>query len=523
MGVVCSQCGVPVSEGAVCCHNCGCDLEAKRSAAPEARPAAGESASAANAMPVLESRGEEQTEVETPDSPVRVAVAAARTERAAPAVEPAVEFDDDCPDFRIEYDAVQVFMEGFFSPFRFRLMPRREGIEDLSVEIRYDGSTGRPLGEVAPDEIIHKGKRLSLNIPYKPTTGISGKIAFDLYIGYTIEGEKQIYKGADLVYTVFPVKEQPQSMLQNLKIEFHNTINQGHAGDIHLAQHMKELDALQPRWNDSAETIFQKLDLPPVWKPLELCRCRSKPGHVSHRLAWPGPENAPPAARVQRLALETRNRTVFVYADARLVVGRNKQCDLVTHVRDAQGRRICEESRVGRFHLQLEAKARECEVHDRAWYPDTNEMKNSRWGTFLDGKRIWPDGGVVRLPVDRPFTLSLGRSSISENDAFGFVGKLFSAEAVPEPACGCEREGETRSLAGLVLKDQRCDRESWAIVWKALPLAALDPAWGQGCLCRCGEGFLVRVENRCEWLVPGRPMVLPGMTLQVNRFEKGCI
>jgi hypothetical protein len=45
----------------------------------------------------------------------RVAVAAARTERAAPAVEPAVEFDDDCPDFRIEYDAVQVFMEGFFS------------------------------------------------------------------------------------------------------------------------------------------------------------------------------------------------------------------------------------------------------------------------------------------------------------------------------------------------------------------------------------------------------------------------
>jgi hypothetical protein len=339
---------------------------------------------------------------------------------------------------------------------------------------------------VAPDEIIHKGKRLSLNIPYKPTTGISGKIAFDLYIGYTIEGEKQIYKGRDLVYTVFPVKEQPQSMLQNLKIEFHKP-STGARGDIHLAQHMKELDPCS-RAGTTRPKPFSKARSAARLEAAGTLPLPIQAGTVSHRLAWPGPENAPPAARVQRLALETRNRTVFVYADARLVVGRNKQCDLVTHVRDAQGRRICEESRVGRFHLQLEAKARECEVHDRAWYPDTNEMKNSRWGTFLDGKRIWPDGGVVRLPVDRPFTLSLGRSSISENDAFGFVGKLFSAEAVPEPACGCEREGETRSLAGLVLKDQRCDRESWAIVWKGACLwRRWTPPGARDALCRCGE------------------------------------
>lgn len=535
MGLRCPnpKCGVPASEGEAFCAACGADLaSAPSSELPPGRmdgigeiPQAGASAAAAeNAETlrldsILKGRmGTDPGRMETPSSFVEVIPPA--EESAAVPEEPASQFFDDCPDFKVEHDAGRIFVEGQTFPFQIRLVPLRDDVDDLFIEIRR-AVTGELVGRDEPDEMLHKGWRLTIPIPFRPTTGISGKIAFDLYVGYVVKGEKATYK-ARHSNTVFPAKEQAKSIIRDLKIEYHNTISQGHAGDMQLDQRLRDLEALKPHSDDSAEELIKRLDFPPLWKPLGLVRCKNNNHHAPGPSVRPAPASAPVAARVSRLVLETPARKVFVYSESRLVFGRKaKLCDIPTQIRDASGRVDEDASQnISRWHGQIEAQDRDCLVSDKAWNPRDNKVNHSAQGTFIDCIRIQPSGGTGRLPAGRDFTLTLAGPSSRMPGVFGFTGHLYAADKISAFCRACANDLDSRQLSGLVLRDQLYPRDAWVCVWRALPLKALDPSWGDGCLCRCGKGFLVRVENRCEWLVPGRPLTLPGVALQVKSFEK---
>lgn len=452
--------------------------------------------------------------------------------------DPLAEFFTACADFEVDYDVGRVFVEGYFFPFQLRLRPVRDGIEGLFVEIRREDVV---INCKRPAAILSRGQRLTVPIPYRPTTGIAGKIWYEIYIGYQVDGESKVYM-AQQDHQVFPARANAQSVLTTLKVEYHNHMQMGHAGDMQVDQRLRDLEALRPRADDSAEAVIKQLDRNPIWKPLSLLPCRySKPGAVQ-ACARPSPESMPSAARCDRLVLQAGGKSVFLYADQRVTLGRGSlsasrsdNADIITRIRLANGREnptlirgpdgkmypisIC----ISRFHGQIEADHRECRVLDQAWYPKDHRIQPSGPGTYLDGVRIQPRGGTVRLPVDKPFSLTLAGPAVSEEGVFGFAGLLYSAGRVLGLCKACACEGNPGELAGLVLKDQLCELETWACVWEALPLAALDPSWGPGGICRWGEGFLARIDHRCEWLVPGRPLTLPGATLQVERFEKGCI
>ncbi len=444
-----------------------------------------------------------------------------------------------CSDFKVEYNVGRVFVEGHVFPFQFRLIPLQDHIEDLFLEIRRGGQL---IAREEPDENLYRGLVLGIPIPFRPTSGVHGKIPFDLYMGYRLKGQGFVFK-ARQVHTVFPAQAPAQSVIHDLRVEYHNTMGPGNANDMQLDQRLRGLEALRPQVDDSAEKIIQKLDTTPIWKPLSMHACNYRHAPMNGlKPCRPPSDSAPVAARCDRLVLQAGSHSVFVYSNPRLIMGRGglqshitDNPDILTRIRlrsgaedrtpirGSDGKRhkisIC----ISRFHGQIEADTWECLVHDKAWNPVEKRFQHSGRGTYLDATRIQPPGGSVRLPTDRLFSLTLAGPSVANEGVFGFTGMLYTAGRVRGDCRACACEGDPKALAGWVLQDQLCDLEAWACVWRALPLAAIDPSWGAGCLCRCGEGFLVRIENRCEWLVPGRPLVLPGLTLQVNPFEKGCI
>ena len=526
MGLKCPICGYPVQEGDNFCpvgHSLTGDLPA--AGIPDALPSG-------PAVPPSDANGRAETlrldGILAGEAPAAVRPASAASAKVAavsdnaelppePIVEaPDAPVADECADFKVEYDAGRIFVEGISFPFNFRLLPLRDDFDDLFIEIRRQ--TGERVGRDDPEEYVGKGRRLDISIPYRPTTGINGKIVFNLYVGYSAGGEKRVYM-ARQAHRVFPAKEKAQSIINALTLEYHTTINQANAADIQVGQRLKDLETLHPHGCDSAEEIIKRLDFDPMWKPLALRRCKYNHHGVAAREAAPPP--MPAAAKAAALRLETRTRTVVVLSDSRAVVGRARNCDVCARIHGPGG----EEDRganqcLSRFHCQIEAGGRDCVVVDKVWYPDLNKAKESGRGTFIDGVRIHPSGGSAKLPVDRPFVLALGGPSEKEYGAYAFSGRLHTAARVRGECGGCACAEDPQAVSGLVLQARENERDAWACIWQALPLAALDPAWGPGCLCRNGEGFLVRVENRCEWLVPGRPLNLPGLTLRVEKFEK---
>lgn len=416
----------------------------------------------------------------------------------------------------MEYNIARIFVEGVSVPFQLRVTPQRADLDMLFVEIREIHMTeDRRVARREPDDYLELNESIELNLPYSPPVGLQGKeIPFRIYIGYSINGERHCHV-AEKLHTIFRAKEKVVNVLRDLKIEINNEIHSGHASDTNVHNPISSLEKLMPRPHDPAEDI-SNVDIPKIWQPLSLKRCRF-PG------SWPNPNlstllgNPPPAALVTKLTLFDGMRRFHLATGHSTVFGRHRQCDLVLRKVDSRGQPP-EHSEISQFHGRFELEGSRCMVIDRAYNPVERKPVSSSWGLFINGERVSTQNPQA-LPIDQEFRLSLAGTNDSDPGTLSFRCRIYSPRSLQQMGTACHADTSGDSLCGMTLSRLNGPSEVTAVVWRDMPLRALDPQLGEGCFCAHRGGFVMRTSTRCEWMIPGQAIIVNNREIRVSEYQ----
>ncbi|MEI6515087.1 MAG: FHA domain-containing protein [bacterium] len=425
--------------------------------------------------------------------------------------------DLDGLDLEILYNVSRLFVEGLEMPFQFRITPLRGDVADLCIEIRRRQTVPRGEILVARDEpawICVQGKTMDNPVGFRPEPGSAGHVTFDIYIGYQSAGVRKWFT-ARKTHTIFQPKAQADSVVRELNIQFHNELSQGHAGDAQVHQTLHGIENLIHAKKDYVED-FRGVDVPELWVRLPLARCQYKP-MTGERTGM----GQPPAAAVQsRISLRGDSGTVHLLSGSRLTLGRNRENDLMTRVTLADGTAPAKPNeRISRYHGQIQLHDNRCTLVDKGWDPVAKVSKPSAMGLMLDNQVV-PRGQSVNLPLDRAFTITLAPAGQQQDDVYVLNGRVWTCGAIGGGA-GCRKLYPAHEPAGLVLQARDKPQEAYVLLWAYLPLSRIFSHWGEGCICRAGDAFMLGADGRCEWLIPGHTVpVAPGKSMKIMNYRE---
>ena len=404
------------------------------------------------------------------------------------------------------YNSARIFVEGATVPFEFRITPRRADISDLCVEVRH---SHRLIDRYEPEYELIQGQEMPIYLQFCAPPGLHGKVPFDIYVGFKLGGAQSWYLAKQL-HTVFKRKEKIGHVIETLKVEFHNELHQGHAGDAQVHQRLDGLDALRPRYEDTAAD-FEHIDIAPVWTGLPLMKCHYHPPSGESGIVVYPP--LPPANAIRnRLTLQTGSMRIHLLADTLLQLGRNSLCAIVTRgsARDAE---------ISRFHCRIQTDSKRCWITDAAADPG-GAPRPSTAGTYIDGVRLFPGQSRDLAPGGR-LTLSLAGNHQVGSGAFILEARLYNSGTVPgATACPrtCVATGIPDAPAALLLRRPGPDQECFVAVWQWFSLGELCPEMGNACVCRRSGAFLMHTGTNCNWLAPGENFNVAGQAFAVTDY-----
>ncbi len=415
-------------------------------------------------------------------------------------------------DLQVEYNIARIFVEGVSVPFQLRITPQRADIDMLFVEIRHNE---QPVARREPDDYIELNEAIELNLPYSPQIGLQGKeVPFRIYVGYSINGERHCH-AAERLHTIFRAKEKIKNVLRDIKIDINTQIHSGPASDTNVHNPISALEHLAPKPDDPAEDI-RNVDIPPVWQHLHLRRCKFQG-------SWPRANlstllgNPSPAALATKLTLFDGSRRVHLLTGTSTVLGRNRLCDLVVREVDSHGIPP-KQSGISQFHGRFEMEGSRCLIIDRAYSPTAKEPVSSSLGLFVNGERISTQNPLA-LPIDQDFRISMAGTKENEPGTLSYRCRIYSPRSLQQMGAACHADTSGDALCGMTLVRLGGPAEVTALVWRDLPLRALDPQLGEGCFCAHRGGYVLRSGGKCEWIIPGLSLHLAGRELRVSEYH----
>lgn len=397
----------------------------------------------------------------------------------------------------VHYNNNCVFVLNMQSTFDLEIRPLVDGIRDFFVEVR---QSGHCLMRERPMAALKRGMRVPLSMNYTPHNTSPGSVAFNLVVGYKLNGQPKIFS-VTRKHTLHNGKEDPRRVCESLVIEVKNNIQQGHAGDIKVDQDFKELKNLLGRKEGLAldKEFIELINQRPIWTPLPLAECEA--GAVD---SVGGPDFfQPPTPARFLLKSATDGRELLLSLQPRLQMGRSRECEVVTRIEDASGREDREAStRLSRYHACVEWRNHQAILQDRGFYPGEAQGRPSAAGVWVDGQRLTAGGELVLWP-GLDYTVSL-----SNPTAGGFILRLrvWTMAELPPLGGGCAtpRPAPDEPACVVVQPVTALVNKSYALVRHALCLDWLNPQSGNVFICKQPGGLRLFSEQGQTWLAAGQ-------------------
>ena len=480
------------------CSSCGAELELASGDKPGPASAKGEEILAAVEVKAAKVAPSASAPGAVP------APAPAPALSSAPPAKIALGEESECRDLRISIDEGRIFMEGTSIPFRLRVESLHTTINLTDIRFRAENEE---LGETRVIErklrSLSPGRHREFSVNYHPPKGFYGLMAFDWEVSYLRNGSRQVFEGQS-EHSVYREDEDVSQVID--KVVFN--IQTGHASDVEIKDATNFYQNLGSQNKLSVNALVdQARQAPRVWSPLVLYEATTGPGRAS--LSLP----PPPAAQVGRLTLSLDGSLVHLAVGDSLSLGRDRRaCDIATRIFNAHGKATSAlNSHLSRRHCRLAVSGAECRVLDGG--PE----KGSACGTFVDGRRVEPEGAA--LPRRELFRLSLADGDAEAAEAIHLEGRMFACRDLGCDECPLPRPCQDREGIACVILG-RIDEvpEHYVLLRRFAPLGRINPRFGRLKVGVADGGLFYQSARGADWLTPDQELILGDASVRVVKF-----
>ena len=387
----------------------------------------------------------------------------------------------------IEYNRNLFFVRGASSVIRMRLIPCSNLLRSVMLFMETEGAkASRVRREIPVTELLQNGVPIEVRLSYCPEE-VSGRVAFDFYIGCNLETETKYYQFS-VEHKIYDPDQSSRTMGQ---IVINQEIRASEAGDVNfhdnIGDAIREMGGKAP----TAHELIDRLnDLPPSFVRQEL---RSTTWRPETTLICGNPYPG------DRLMLEWNGKRLFLLAGKNLKLGRSPElCDLLIRTRDGGriGPRDYPNNTVSRVHAEILYNGDYVQLFDKSSY-----------GTYINGRR--PDGTGLEIPEN---------AEIEFGDIHLQINMQLCRMRQAHTICQTCVANRIKSMT-FTRKDH--EPECNLLIWQCCELGMVIPELADWTVFFRNNAFFIRTpEQNFYYLRPGSAFTVNQQTIKIGYFQQ---
>lgn len=390
------------------------------------------------------------------------------------------------PYLELEYNRNLFFVRGMSSVMRLRLIPRSNLLRGILLFMETQGpKSTRIRREIPVTELLQNGVPVEVRLSYFPEE-VSGRVAFDFYVGCSLETETKYYQFS-VEHKIYDPDQNSATMGQ---IIINQDIKASEAGEIKFHDSIGDvIRDMRERTPSVYELVDRLNDLPPSFVRQELRSTTWRPETV---LIGGHPYQG------DRMLIEWKDKRLLLFGKKHLKLGRSPDlCDLIVRT-TADGRLGPQDypnNTVSRIHAEIQYNGDSVRIFDKSTY-----------GLYVNGLR--PDETGIQIPDDATVE-------------FGDINMQFNLQRcqMRQSNMICQTCVSNR-IKSMTMNYSRHESTCYLLIWECCELGRVFPELADWTVFFRDNAFFIRTpEQVFYYLRPGNAFTINQQTIKINYFQ----